>query len=36
MLPKGGGVIRVAVAHGPDGETNILVELPAERGSLGT
>jgi catechol 2,3-dioxygenase-like lactoylglutathione lyase family enzyme len=33
-LPDG-GVIRVAVTEGPDGETIILVELPVGRGSLG-
>jgi catechol 2,3-dioxygenase-like lactoylglutathione lyase family enzyme len=34
VLPDG-GVIRVAVAIGPDGETIILVELPEGRASLG-
>ena len=34
ILPDG-GVIRVAVTMGPDGETIILVELPAGRTSLG-
>jgi lactoylglutathione lyase len=34
VLPDG-GVIRVAVTIGPDGETIILVELPEGRSSLG-